>query len=271
MNTKNDIHPSAVIEEGAVLGKGNKIGPFCYIGPNVRLGNNNHLHSHVVLDGNMELGDSNEVYSFACLGKRSQDLKFSDGMVSYVRIGSRNVFREYVTVNAASDKQTTIIGDDNLFLSYSHIAHDCVIGNHVIISSDSKLAGHVTVEDHAIINAKTGVIQFATIGKYAFVGGFNRVDRDILPFCISNGIPSTVRAINKIGLQRNGFSKETIDALHKAFKIIIYSGLTLDEAEKKIREELAHVPEAIYMIEFARRCRRGIARPNVGAEEKIGD
>ncbi len=259
----SDIHSTAVIEDGAEIGHGCKIGPYCYIGPNVILGDDNVLHSHAVVDGYTTMGGGNEVFSFACLGKISQDLKYNKAWVSYSRIGSGNVFREYVTVNASSSEgEATIIGDRCLFLSYSHIAHDCILGSHIIISSDAKMAGHVQIDDHAIVNAKTGIIQFARIGKFAFVGGFNKVIKDILPYCIAEGSPSEIRAVNKIGLQRNGYTAEQIKPIQEAFRTIIRSGLSLDDAIATLNETYPNVPEVQEMIRFATESQLGLARPH---------
>lgn len=258
-----NIHPTAIIEDGAKVGEGCAIGPYCYVGPHVELGKNNVLHSHAVVDGHTTMGDNNEVFSFACLGKISQDLKYNKEWVSYSHIGNGNVFREYVTVNASSNEgQATVIGNNGLFLSYSHIAHDCILGNHVIISSDSKMAGHVRIDDHAIVNAKTGIIQFAHIGKFAFVGGFNKVIKDILPYCIAEGSPSEIRAVNKIGLQRNGYSTEQIKPIQEAFRTIIRLHLPLQEAIDILNEKYSDVAEVQEMIRFATESQLGLARPH---------
>lgn len=256
------IHPTAIIEEGATIGDGCRIGPYCHVGPQVRLGNNNLLHAHVVIDGHTILGEGNEVFPFACLGKISQDMKFDRKWITHTRIGDRNIFREYVTVNAASiEGETTLIGSDCMLLSYSHVAHDCVLGNNVVISSDSKMAGHVQVGDHAIVNAKTGIVQFVRIGRFAFIGGFNKVAKDILPFCIADGFPSQIRAVNKVGLERNGFTADTVRVIRAAFRTIIRSGLTLPEAAARLAEEYPNVPEVEEMIDFATSSTIGLARP----------
>lgn len=257
------IHPTAIIEKGAEIGAGTSIGPYCFVGANVRMGCNNVLQSHVVLDGNLTMGDHNEVFPFACLGKKSQDLKFKDGMVAGVKIGSHNVFREYVTVNAASrDGGDTVVGSHNTILCYSHVAHDCELGNHIIISGHVALAGHVHVHDHAIINGMTGVVQFVNVGCYAFVGALNKVIKDILPYCIADGSPSVVRAINKIGLERNGIPAERIRILHQAFTTMMRSGLTMEDACLQLHEQHGNVPEVQEMIRFARASRLGLARPH---------
>jgi len=258
-----EIHPTAIVEDGAEIGLGCRIGPYSYVGPHVKMGNNNILQSHAVVDGHTILGDGNELFSFACLGKTSQDLKYSKEWVCYSKIGSHNVFREYVTVNASSkDGESTLIGDHCLFLSYSHIAHDCIVGNHVIISSDSKMSGHVEIDDHAIVNAKTGIIQFARIGKFAFVGGFNKVAKDILPYCIADGSPSEIRAVNKIGLQRNGYTADQIKLIQDAFRTIIRMGIPLKEAVDTLNEKYPDVPEVQEMIRFATESQLGLARPH---------
>ena len=256
------IHPSAVIEEGAEIGEGCQIGPFCHIGPRVCLGCDNVLHANVVIDGRTTMGDGNEVFSFACLGKSSQDLKFDPSWTSYTRIGDRNTFREYATVNASSlDGETTVIGSDCLLLSYSHVAHDCVLGDHVIISTDSKIAGHVEVGDHAVINAKTGVVQFVRIGRFAFIGGFNKVAKDILPFCIAEGMPSVIRAVNRIGLERNGFSAQQIKVIRDAFRVIIRSNLSVKEAVAQLEASHPDALEVQEMLTFAKSSSTGLARP----------
>jgi len=267
----SQVSKHAVIESGAEVGDGCQIGPFCHLGPHVRLGKNNVLHAGVVIDGHTTMGDDNEVYPYACIGKISQDLKFNKEWVSYSKIGSGNVFREYVTVNASSiEGESTIIGDNCLLLSYSHVAHDCVLGNRVIISSDSKLAGHVEVGDNAIINAKTGVVQFVRIGEFSFIGGFNKVTKDILPYCLAEGFPSAIRSINKVGLERNGFERETIRAIREAFRTIIRSDLTLNDAIEELRRGYPDVAEVGRMIDFAAASKLGLARPKnrTGAGKK---
>ena len=173
------IHPTAIIHPEATLGADCEIGPYCHIGPQVTLGPQCRLHSHVVIDGHTTLGAGNEVFPFACLGLKSQDLKWKGGLTR-VQIGDRNVFREYCTVHSATqDGDTTRIGSDNHFLAYTHVAHDVQIGNHIVMSNVASLAGHVIVEDHAIVGGLAGVHQFCRIGKYAMIGGASKVVQDI--------------------------------------------------------------------------------------------
>ena len=257
-----DIHSTAVIEPGAEIGEGCRIGPYCHIGANVRLGRNNLLQTSVVIDGHTIIGDDNEFFPFACIGKAAQALKFRKEWVSYSRIGSGNVFREYATVNASSlEGESTVIGDRFLFLSYSHVAHDCVVGSDVIISSDSKMAGHVEIGDHAIVSAKTGIVQFVRVGRFAFIGGFNKVAKDILPYCIADGFPSAIRGVNKVGMERNGFSAERIQIVRDAYRIILRLALPLPEALARLERKYPDAPEVREMIAFATASKIGLARP----------
>ncbi|MGV8040706.1 MAG: acyl-ACP--UDP-N-acetylglucosamine O-acyltransferase [Thermoanaerobaculaceae bacterium] len=257
-----EIHHTAVIEAGAVIGEGCRIGPFCHVGPYVTLGSGNVLHASVVVDGHTTLGDGNEVFPFACLGKISQDLKFDRSWISHTRIGSGNVVREYVTINASSQEGgSTIVGDRCALLSYSHVAHDCVLGDRVVLSSDAKIAGHVELHDGATVSAKTGIVQFVRVGRFAFVGGFNKVAKDILPFCIADGFPSELRAVNRIGLERAGFAPERIAVINAAFRTLVRSALTLDEAVAELAARYADDTDVREMVDFATSSRVGLARP----------
>ncbi len=260
----SQIHPAAVIHSGAEVGNDCEIGPYCVLGEHVRLGDRCRLHSHVVLDGHTTLGDDNEIFSFACLGKNSQDLKYK-GEETYVKIGSGNVFREYVTVNAATTAGTaTVIGDNCHVLSYCHIAHDCTLGDNVVMSSNAMMSGHVIVGDHAIISGYCGIVQFVRVGAGAFIGGYSKLTQDALPYCIADGVPAETRTINKIGMERRGFSPETIRTVRQAFKTIIRSGLTLAEAAAELEEKFPDSPEVKQMLEFARASDIGLARRRSG-------
>jgi UDP-N-acetylglucosamine acyltransferase len=258
----SDIHPTAIIEPGAEIGEGCRVGPFCHIGRNVRLGRNNVLHAHVVVAGNTIVGEGNEIYPFCCFGTLAEDFRFRREWVSHVRIGDGNIFREYTTVNAsASDGGSTVIGGNCFLLSYSHVAHDCVLGDKVTLSCDAKISGHVQIGEHAIVSAKTGVVQFVRIGAFAFVGGFNKVAKDILPYCVADGYPSVMRGVNKVGLERNGFSAERIRIIRDAYRTMLRLGLPLAEAVARLRERYPDNPEVREMIEFATASRTGLARP----------
>jgi UDP-N-acetylglucosamine acyltransferase len=227
-----NIHSTAVIHAGAQLGADCEVGPYCVIGEHVRLGDRCKLHSHVVIDGHTTLGAENEVFPFACLGLKTQDLKWKGG-VTRVDIGDHNVFREYVTVHSAtSDGGVTRVGSHNHFLAYVHLAHDVQLGSHIIMSNVATLAGHVTVEDHAIIGGLAAVHQFCRIGKHAMIGGCCKVRQDIAPYMLADGEPAAPVTINKIGLERHGISEASINALKHAHRMIFREALPLAEANR---------------------------------------
>jgi UDP-N-acetylglucosamine acyltransferase len=255
------IHPAAIISDGARIGDGCEIGPYCWIGPDVELGDGCNLHSHVVIDGHTTVGDACEIYPFACLGKKTQDLKHK-GEMSYVRIGSRNVIREYVTINAAtSGGDTTSIGDDCLVQAYCHIAHDCMLGDRVIMSSGAMLSGHIEIGDAAIIGGHSGVVQFVKIGTMAMVGGYSKVVQDVCSYCIADGVPAETRVINKVGLQRNGKSDDEVRAIADAFDVIFKSGKPLDEAAAALHDAASSFGDVRIMLDFIAASDRGLARP----------
>jgi len=259
--TSSEIHPTAIVDPGAIIGEGCRIGPYCHVGPKVRLGPNNVIHAHVVLEGSTTMGERNEVYPFCCFGTLAEDFRASHDWTSHVRIGDGNIFREYVTINASvSEGGSTLVGSDCFLLSYSHVAHDCVLGDKVVLSCDAKISGHVQIGANAVVGAKTGVKQFVRIGTFAFVGGLNRVIKDILPYCIADGYPAVARAVNKVGLQRNGFSPEQIRAIRDAFRTMMRRGLTIAQAVQMLRERYPDNREVQEMIEFATSSKAGIAR-----------
>ena len=254
------IHTSAVVHPGAQIGPDCEIGPYCVIGEHVTLGAGCKLHSHAVVDGHTKLGKENEIFPFACIGKKTQDLKWKGGNPR-LEIGDRNVFREGVTVHCAtSDGDATVIGANNLLLNCAHVAHDCILGDHIILSGFAGLAGHVRVEDHAILSGYAAVHQFCRIGKYAMVGACCPVRQDIAPFMLADGDPATPMTVNKVGLERHGFSEEAISALRSAYKIIFRESLTLANALAKIEKELPQLPEVQYLVQFVRNSPRGISK-----------
>ena len=254
------IHPSAVIHPAAQIGSNCHIGPFCVIGEHVSLGANCKLHSHVVVDGRTSLGTGNELFPFAAIGLKTQDLKWKGG-VTRTLIGDHNVFRENTTVHSATnDGDATVIGSHNHFLAYTHIAHDCVVGSHIVMSNVGTLAGHVIVEDHAIIGGLAAVHQFCRIGRMAIIGGCSKVVQDVPPFMLADGNPAETKALNKVGLERNGVSEEAQAALKKAFKILFRDGLTVSNALVKIEAELPGLPELQHLIAFVKSSERGISK-----------
>jgi UDP-N-acetylglucosamine acyltransferase len=253
------IHPTAVVHPGAQIGNNCEIGPFCVIGEHVTLGDRCQLHSHVVIDGHTKLGIENEVYPFASIGLKTQDLKWEGGMTG-TAIGDRNVIREYVTVNSATgDGEFTTIGSDNNLLAYSHVAHNVILGNHIIMSNAGTLAGHVTVEDHVVIGGFGGVHQFCRLGKHSMIGGCSKVVQDVTPYMIVDGNPARTRTVNKIGLERQGFTAGQLSEIRQAYKILFRSGLTTTTALEQIQSELSASPEIQHLVQFAQASQRGLA------------
>jgi UDP-N-acetylglucosamine acyltransferase len=254
------IHPTAVIHPGALLGENCSVGPYCVIGEHVKLGDRCHLHSHVILDGHTRLGDENELFPFACIGLKSQDLKWKGG-ITRVEIGDKNVFREYVTVHSAtSDGGVTRVGSHNHFLAYVHLAHDVQVGSHIVMSNVGTLAGHVIVEDHAIIGGLAAVHQFCRIGRYAMIGGCSKVVQDVAPFMMADGNPAETRFINKVGLERNGFSPELIRQLTVAYKTLFREGLTTTNAIAQIEAEVPRSEAVDHLVAFVKSSERGFSR-----------
>jgi UDP-N-acetylglucosamine acyltransferase len=253
------IHSTAIIHPGSQIGSGCEIGPYCVVGEHVMLGDDCKLHSHVVIDGHTTLGKGNEIFPFASIGLKTQDLKWKGG-ITHTQIGDKNTFREYVTVHSAtSDGDATRIGSNNHILAYSHIAHDCVIGSHIVMSNCATLAGHVTVEDHAVISI-SAIHQFCRIGKLAMIGGCSKVVQDVPPFMIADGNPAETRTINKVGMERQGISDESQNALKQAYKILFREGLSIPNALAKIEKELPSLPEVQYLVQFVRASERGISK-----------
>jgi len=253
------IHPTAIVEPGAQLGAGVEIGAYAFVGADVTLGDGTHLHHHASVEGNTVLGKNCEVFSYACIGGKTQDLKFRGGNPG-LRAGDRNVFREYVTVHCATnDGDFTRLGSDITLLASSHIAHDCVVGDHLIMSNGAVLAGHVTVEDRVVIGGYGGVHQFCRVGAYAMVSAYSKLVQDLPPFFIADGAPAVVRAFNKVGLERGGFSSEQLERVKQLYRLLYRDGHNRTQAMAKLE---AH-PEAgsvefTRLIEFAKASQRGI-------------
>jgi len=254
------IHPSAIVESTAQIGADVEIGPFAYIGGTARIGDGTRIHHHASVEGNTVLGPDCEVFPYASIGAKSQDLKYKGGNPG-VRIGARNVFREYVSVHAATnDGNFTNVGDDNTFLAYGHIAHDCQLGSHIVASNAFGLAGHVVVEDYVTIGGMAGIHQFCRIGAYSMVGGFSRVVQDVAPYVIAEGSPAVVRVLNKVGLERRGFTPEQIERIKQIFRILFREGLNRTQAfEKLTAHAQADSAELKLVLAFAAKSERGLA------------
>ncbi len=255
------IHPSAIVSPGARVGEGCYIGPFVTIGENVVLGNGVRIDSHCVIDGRTRIGDETHIYPFVSIGLPPQDLKFA-GEETETEIGRRNRIREFVTIHRGTKGGggITKTGDDCFFMAQAHIAHDCLIGNNVIMANAATLAGHVTVLDGANIGAYSGVHQFCRVGREAYIGGYSVVVKDALPFALTVGNHAKCYGLNKVGVRRRGYSKETIDALHHAFHLLLSAKLNTSQAIERIRAEIEGVPEVDELVFFIETSQRGVVK-----------
>ena len=256
----NQIHPLAYVHPEAQLGSGNVIGPFCYIDRDVIIGDNNVFQNSVTINQGARIGNGNEVLAGASLSTKPQDLKFQ-GEITTCQIGDNNSIRENVTISrGTASKGTTIVGSNNLLMENMHIAHDCVVGNGCIIGNSTKFAGEVTVDDFAIISAVVLCHQFCHIGSYVMIQGGSRFSQDIPPYIIAGKEPIRYAGINLIGLRRRGFSAETIQNIHEAYRIIYQGNLTRADAIQQIKEVLPQSQEIQYIIDFVENSQRGIIK-----------
>jgi UDP-N-acetylglucosamine acyltransferase len=254
------IHPTAIVDAKAQIGAGTVVGPYCVIAAEVTLGPDCWLQHHVTLSGPTRAGARNKFYAYCSIGQQTQDLKYQ-GEPTYLEIGDENTFREFVTVNrSTSSTGKTLVGNCGNFLTYSHIGHDCMVGDSVIFSNNGTLAGHVQVGDHAVIGGLTAVHQFCRIGRFAITGGCSKIVQDVPPFMIADGNPAKVRGINLIGLERKGFPAENLKPIKEAFRLIYRSKLNTRQAIEAMRKDLPQNEEIKEIIEFIEKSERGIIR-----------
>ena len=255
------IDKTAIIYEGARIDDSTDVGPYTVIKDGVKIGRNNKIASHVVIEGNTTIGDNNKIFQFASIGSIPQDLKYR-GEDTKLIIGNNNIIREYATFNTGTvtGKGITAVGDSNLFMMHVHVAHDCIIGNHVILANNATLAGHIEIHDYAILGGICAVHQFVRVGESALVAGGSMVVQDIPPYLIASGDRARIYGINRIGLERRGFSKEEIDKIKNAFKIIYKSKVTTKAALEKIKLELNGSDKIEKFTNFIEKSKRGITR-----------
>ena len=254
------IHPTAIVDPGAELGAGTVVGPYCIVGADVVLGPECWLQQHVTLSGPTRAGARNKFYAYCSIGQQTQDMKYA-GEPTYLEIGDENVFREFVTVNRSTTAEgKTRIGSRGNFLAYSHIGHDCTVGDAVIFSNNGTLAGHVEVGDHAVMGGLTAVHQFCRIGRFAITGGCSKIVQDVPPFMIADGNPAEIRGVNLIGLERNGFTPESVKSIKEAFRLIYRSKHNTRQAVEAVRKELPPTEEVTQILEFIEESERGIIR-----------
>lgn len=255
------VHALALVDPKARLAGGVTVGPFCVVGPDVTLEEGVILDSQVRVEGHTTLGPAVHVHAGAVLGGPPQDLKFRSGVRSFLTVGARTVIRECATANVATDEDaSTAIGADCLVMAYAHVAHNTVLHDRVILANAVQLAGYVTVQEHAIVGGAAVVHQFVRIGRHSMVGGGLRVPQDILPFTRAAGYPLRPIGLNVVGLERRGFGPEAIVGLKKAYRLLLRSGLRLEEAAERIRAEVGPVPEVEEFLTFALTSERGISR-----------
>jgi UDP-N-acetylglucosamine acyltransferase len=254
------IHSTAIVDPQAEIGAGCVIGPYCIVGPHVLLGPDSWLQHHVTLAGPLTAGARNKFYAYCSIGQQTQDLKYQ-GEPTFLEIGDENIFREFVTVNRSTTADgKTRIGHRGNYLAYSHIGHDCTVGDAVVFSNNGTLAGHVQVGDHATMGGLTAVHQFCRLGPYAITGGCSKIVQDVPPFMIADGNPAKVRGINVVGLERSGFPAETIKAIKEAFRLIYRSKYNTRQAIEAIQQELTVTAEITQIVEFIQSSERGIIR-----------
>jgi len=258
------IHPTAIVEKGAALAEGVTVGPYSIIEGRVTVGPDTHIGPHVVIRDFTTIGSKCEIFQFAVLGEIPQDLKFQ-GEESQLVIGDGNTIREFATMHrgTAGGGRVTRIGHGSLFMAYTHVAHDCQVGNGVIMSNAATLGGHITVEDYAILGGLSAVHQFCHIGRYAFVGGCSAVHRDVPPYTMAVGNRAKLVGLNLVGLKRHGFTDATLQSLKRAYELLLLTEINQKEAISRIKEEFPHVPEIHYLLNFLEKSERGLLPADV--------
>ena len=256
-----NIHPTAIVHPRAKIAEGVEIGPYSVVGEHVSVGKDTRIASHVLVEGWTTIGERNKLFPFSCIGTPPQDIGYKNEE-TYLVIGNDNVIRESATIHRATTKEDriTVIGNSNFLMAYSHVAHDCKLGNHIIMANSVGLAGHITIGDWAILGGIVAVHQFVRIGAYAIIGGQSAVSQDIPPYVSAAGNRAKLYGLNLVGLKRRGFSEDAIANLKKAYRIIFRSGLILEEALAKVKAELSGSPEAMHLMEFMKNSKRGITR-----------
>lgn len=256
------VHPDAEIGENCV------IGPFCTVAADTRIGANTRLRSHVVVEPHTTIGTDCDVFPYVTLGMQSQDLKHVPDTVCYTEIGDRNIIREFVSVHGGTEEgSSTTIGNDCALLAHSHVAHNCHVGNRVVMSHGATLAGHVIIGDHANIGGLAAIHQFCHVGKAAMIAGMARAIQDVLPFTIAEGHPAHMRVINKVGMERAGYTSEQVAEVRKAFRILFLREMRLEEAVKEVQEAFPDSESVALMLEAVTSSQRGLARPETATYE----
>ncbi len=256
------VHPTAIVADSAVVPDSCTVGPWCTIGPHVVLGEECELISHVVLDGHLTAGARNRFFPFACVGVAPQDLKYH-GEATGATLGDDNTIRECVTISRGTEGGggVTRVGSHCLIMAYTHIGHDSIIGDHCILANSATLAGHVIVEDYATVGALCPVHQFCRIGKHSYIGGGTVITQDVLPYSLTSATREVHPfGLNKVGLERRGFDRERVRALHHAFRVLIGGKINTAQAVEKLRAESSRSEDVNYLLDFVENSERGIIR-----------
>ncbi len=262
------IHPTAIVHPTAELDTGVEVGPYSIIGENVRIGKNTRVGPHVVVHDNTTIGSQCRLFQFSSVGMEPQDISYR-GEPTETIIGDRNVIREFVTIHKGTpkDKGKTICGNDNYFMNYVHIAHDCVIGNHVIMANAATLGGHVIIDDYAIVGGLVAIHQYVRIGAYSFIGGASAVSKDIPPYVMAVGNRAHLHGLNSVGLRRQGFGLQDLKEIRRAYAILFKSSMPLKEAAERLKEELPDSAHAKRFLQFIEGSKRGVAKERPIAKE----
>jgi len=256
------IHPTAIVDPTAEIDESVEIGPYTIVQKNVIIGQGTRIGPHVVIGEGTRIGQRCQIYQFASVGEAPQALAYR-GEKTFLILGDQNIVREFVTLNrgTAGGGGKTVIGNQNLFMAYSHVAHDCQLGNQVILANGATLAGHITIEDHAVIGGLSAIHQFCRIGTHAFISGMTGITLDVPPYMLASGSRARLFGLNTVGLKRFHFSEASVKALKKAYRIIFRSGLTLEKAVKQVKEDaISQLPEVQHLLQFIQQSKRGISR-----------
>ncbi len=268
-----DIHPTAVIDKGAELDTGVTVGAYAVIGKDVKIGKNSIIHPHALIKGCTTVGEESQIFSFAAVGNPPQDLKYK-GENTTLEIGKKNIIREYVTLQPGTIQGggKTIIGDENLFMAYVHVAHDCIIGNQNVLANGTQLAGHVTIQNMAITGGLSAIHQFVVVGNMGMIAGGTMLKQDLPPYCIADGFRARLRGLNIVALQRRNIPQVNRNALKNVYKIMfINNNSTVDDAIAKITSSDLNYPEVQILITFIKNSKRGVTRPSVNKNGDNGD
>ena len=255
------IHPTAIVDPKAEVDTNVEIGPYSIVADNVSIGSGTVIGAHAMIEPYTSIGPDCRIFQYASVGAAPQAIKFK-GEITYLKIGRGTTVREFVTINRGTEfgGGITEVGENNLLMAYSHVAHDCKTGREVILANNATLAGHIIIGDYVTVGGLVAIHQFVKIGDYAYIGGKSAVAKDIPPYVIASGDRASLHGLNKVGLKRHGFGDNTLGALKKAYRIIFRIGITTKEALQRVQAEVEQIPEVVNLIEFIKSSERGITR-----------